>query len=92
MSKYELEVSRTIFGTEYATVVVEANNEEDAEEMVWDECIDWEPGRHGYDYDGYEITTCQRIGGSTPIKGIKPVSKDVQDKANQLLAGLKRKE
>ena len=91
MPKYILEVTRTMYGTEQATVEVEARNEEQAIDRVWEEDIYWEAGNDGCDYEDHEVQACKCISGSEPIKGVKPVSSDVQDKANQLLAKLKGK-
>ena len=54
MPKFEIELARWVRGPQYATVVVEADNEDDARELVWDEDIDWKSGYMRCD-DGVDI-------------------------------------
>lgn len=70
-----------------ALVEVEADNEDDAAEFAWDEFIgDWED-EGTIDSEAFVV---EKI--APKITGIKPVPSDIQNKADKLLAGLKKEE
>lgn len=71
------------------TVTIEAEDEEHANEIVWDEVgdLDWEY----YDTFDSDVLDCRRVKGQQKIVGVKPVSSDTQDKVNALFAKTRSK-